>query len=416
MYKYINFLCSPILFFIIAIFLVNTELNAQNCNAGVSITPNKASYCAGEPITVRVNNPSNNFSYRMIINGITYADTVATFTLPGATTSKNYDINVQFKGIIGNFASCLLPALRPMITVNPSPDPTISDISTDVGTLPFTKCGGNSPYVLNIQNSSATQTNYTQTYNIDWGDGTSTGNTTNFTILSHNYSSAGAYSVKVTVSTTGLSSCNSVTKTYNAYFGQLPNISGIGSASSSIQCIPYNAEFLIDTSISNRNPVGTFYDIFVSGQKDTTINHPAPRSIFHNFDKTSCGEGSCTAPDAYEIKIVARNSCGEKQSTTCYQINEKPDPKIQLPDTVCINDPTPHINQTIEKQVPSTGGACKQVETAWQITPNTGWTLNSGNMNTSPTINVTYTQLGSFKVDIRCICETLKKCDIRKVV
>jgi len=400
MYKYINFLCSPILFFLITIFLVDTELNAQNCNAGVTITPNKASYCAGEPITVRVNNPSNNYAYRMIINGVTYTDTVATFTLPGATTSKNYDINVQFKGIIGNFASCLLPALRPMITVNPSPDPTISDISTDVGTLPFTKCGGNSPYVLNIQNSSATQTNYTQTYNIDWGDGTSTGNTTNFTILSHNYSSAGAYSVKVTVSTTGLSSCNSVTKTYNAYFGQLPNISGIGSASSSIQCIPYNAEFLIDTSISNRNPVGTFYDIFVSGQKDTTINHPAPRSIFHNFDKTSCGEGSCTAPDAYEIKIVARNSCGEKQSTTCYQINEKPDPKIQLPDTVCINDPTPHINQTIEKQVPSIGGVCKQVETAWQITPNTGWTLNSGNMNTSPTINVTYTQLGSFKVDM----------------
>jgi PKD repeat protein len=400
MWNVTNVLSKFFLFTILILFVPNYA-TAQNCNAGVNITPNKTSYCAGEAITIRVNNPSNNYAYRMIINGVIYNDTVATITLPGATTTKAYDVNVQYKGFIGGFVPCIaIAGLRPTITVNPSPDPTITDISSDIGTLPFTKCGGNAPYVLSIQNNSTTASIYSQTYSINWGDGQSTGSLSSFTTLSHNYSQPGSYSVSLTVSTTGLASCNSVTKVYNAYFGVLPNVSGIGSASSTIQCIPFNAEFLIDTSISNRNPVGTFYDIFISGKRDTTFPHPAPRSIFHNFDKTSCGEGSCTAPDAYEIKIVARNSCGEKQSTTCYQINEKPDPKIQLPDTVCINDPTPHVNQTIEKQVPSTGGACKQVETVWKITPSSGWTLNSGNMNTSPTINVTYTQLGTFKVDM----------------
>lgn len=405
MYKYFNFLCSPILFFLIAIFLVNTELNAQNCNAGVTITPNKASYCAGEVITVRINNPSNNFTYRMIINGITYTDTVATFTLPGATTSKNYDINVQFKGIIGNFASCFLPAFRPIITVNPSPDPSITDISTNQ-TFPFTKCAGSAPYILDIQNGSTTASNFTQTYNIDWGDGSSTGNINTFNTLSHIYAASGRYKLRVTVSTTGLASCNSVTKEYNVYFGKTPLKLGLNQLDNSIKCVPYTEEFSVPTQFSNLDDPFTTYDFFVNGNKVESFNYPLPASVFYTFTKTSCGEaGTQSNSDAYVLRIDSKNECGADGgviigSELPYQINEKPNPKIQLPDTVCINDPTPHINQTIEKQVPSTGGVCKQVETAWKITPSTGWTLNSGNMNTSPTINVTYTQLGSFKVDM----------------
>ena len=55
--------------------LINYVLLAQ-CN-GVTFSPLKSSYCAGEPVTINVKNPRPGTTYKMIINGVTYNDTTA---------------------------------------------------------------------------------------------------------------------------------------------------------------------------------------------------------------------------------------------------------------------------------------------------------------------------------------------------
>ncbi|MEZ4880710.1 MAG: PKD domain-containing protein, partial [Chitinophagales bacterium] len=373
-------------------------------NGGVSISPAKSSYCAGEPITFQVNNPNSNFEYRIRINGVTYDDTIVTVGLPGAATTKIYTVDVQFKGVIGGWISCQpLDILKPSVTISPSPDPTLIDVTPEpTQSSPFRQCQQlSNNYTLDVQNGSTTASSFNQTYIIDWGDGTTTGTISNFTNLSHTYNSPGGYTLAFTVSTSDLSApCNTVTHYYDAYFGVLPNV-GISKVGALIKCAPVTAEFLIDTSVTNRNPIGTSYDIFVGGELIATYNQPAPRNIFHTYTKTSCGE-NCSGKEYYEIKVVAKNGCGDLPATVCEPVSEQPKPILQVPDTVCIGVATPHINQTQEKDLQS-NGTCQPLKTEWTITPSTGWTLNSGDMTEDPTINVTYDVAGTYLVEMRAI-------------
>ena len=55
--------------------LISSKTVFSQCS-GVTITPNKPTYCAGEPITISVNNPRVNTVYRIVVNGVVYADTI----------------------------------------------------------------------------------------------------------------------------------------------------------------------------------------------------------------------------------------------------------------------------------------------------------------------------------------------------
>lgn len=388
--------------FILFIFFSYSTAFSQ-CS-GVTIIPNKASYCAGEPITINVNNPKPNTNYRIIVNGVTYSDTTTTIGFPGANISKDYPIDVQYN-VLGNWISCVLfPPSRPKITISPSPDPTLKDISANQSGNGFKQCITAQTYQLDIQNASSTASSYTQTYSINWGDGTSVAPTTNFTTLSHTYSNPGTYILSFTVTANEVSgACKTVTKTYELYFGVLPNIGGIGSLGNFILCAPKAQQYLIDTSITNRNPPGTNYTLSIGGQNVGNYTQPIPRELPpFLFTKNSCEE-SCSGDNYYLIKITARNLCGELSSSTCQPVAEEVNPLIVGRDTVCVNVPTTFVNTDIKSKT-FVNGKCKTSYHTWKITPPSGFTNVSPSLNIpvqNNSLNVTFTQTGLYRINLR---------------
>jgi PKD repeat protein len=382
--------------------LVNYAIYAQ-CS-GVTFTPLKASYCAGEPVTINVKNPRPGTTYRMIINGVTYNDTTAIVGFPGAATSKDYFIDVQYSTPPFGFISCQgIPALRPKVTIDPSPDPTVLDISPNKsGIGDFRQCVNAQTYELVIQNGSATASTYTQTYTINWGDATTYGPSTTFGTLNHMYAQPGFYTMSVTVTANELSgACKTVTKSYNLYFGVLPNIGGIGSLNNSVLCAPDTQQYLIDTTITNRNPPGTSYFLSVGGSVVANYVQPIPRQINYVFTKTSCGE-KCNGDDYFLVKITAKNLCGELSSSTCQPVAEKVEPVIVGKDTVCINQPTTYINNDPKSKL-FVGGKCQTSMHTWNVIPNTGITGVSPALNIPKQINtltLTFTQLGTYRITL----------------
>jgi len=392
-----NHLYKILLLLILTVFVL-FDANAQ-CS-GVSILPVKASYCAGEPITVSVISPTLGITYRIVINGDVYPDTVAVVGLPGAATTRDYYIDVQFINPLGQWSSCQpIPPLRPKVTIAPSPDPTLIDISPNKSGE-FKQCSSVSPYQFVVQNGSSTASAYTQTYLIDWGDGTNTGVMNVFSSsLTHNYPAPGYYDVKFTVTSAQLSPpCNTVTQTYKVYFGVLPNIGGIGRLDPTIKCVPAIEQFLIDTTLTNRNSPGTEYSVKVDGVAVANFSQPIPRSFNYTFTKTSCGKSCGAGLENFEVIVTAKNLCGVSQSTVCVGENEKPKPQLQVRDTVCLNTPTNHTNATVQKELQGTG-KCNPLPTTWHISPHT-WTLNSGDTLSSSTIVVSYNQTGTYTVNM----------------
>jgi len=383
--------------------IISWKATFSQCS-GVTVTPNKASYCAGEPVTISVNNPRTNTNYRIIVDGVTYTDTIAVVGFPGASVSKDYFIDVQYN-VLGSWVSCVLfPPSRPKVTIQPSPDPTIKDISTNQSGTGFKQCVTAQNYQFDIQNASSTAGTYTQTYTINWGDGSpSVGPTTNFTTLSHTYNNPGGYTLTYTVTANELSGpCKTVTKTYNLYFGVLPNVGGIGSIGSVVLCAPSNQQYLIDTTITNRNPPGTSYFLSVGNTVVANYAQPIPRAINYLFDKTSCDE-FCNGDNYYLIKITAKNLCGELSSSTCQPVAEYVKPIIQGRDTVCVGVPTSFIN-TDPKSKTFVNGKCKTSFHTWKIIPAAGYTNVSPALNVpiqNNSLNVTFTQTGNYRITLR---------------
>ena len=382
--------------------LINYVLLAQ-CN-GVTFSPLKSSYCAGEPVTINVKNPRPGTTYKMIINGVTYNDTTAIVGFPGASTSKDYFIDVQYSTPPFGFVTCQpIPALRPKITIDPSPDPTVLDISPNKsGIGDFRQCVNAQTYELVMQNGSATAGTYTQTYSVNWGDGNTFGPSTSFTTLNHTYAQPGFYTMTVTVTANELSTaCKTVTKSYDLYFGVLPNIGGVGSLNNSVLCAPDTQQYLIDTTITNRNPPGTSYFLSVGGSVVANYVQPIPRQITHVFTKTSCGE-KCNGDDYFLVKITAKNLCGELSSSTCQPVAEKVVPVIVGKDTVCINQLTTYINNDPKSKL-FVGGKCQTAMHTWNVIPSTGVTNISPALNIPKQINslsLKFTQLGTYRITL----------------
>jgi len=384
--------------------LISSKAAFSQCS-GVTITPNKANYCAGEPVKISVNNPKPLTNYRIVIDGVTYADTIATVGFSGAATTTDHFIDVQYN-VLGNWISCVLfPPSRPKVTVSPSPDPTIKDISANQSGTGFKQCITAPTYKFDIQNASSTAGTYTQTYTINWGDGSAqVGPTANFTTLSHTYTSPGGYTLTYTVTANELSgACKTVTKTYDLYFGVLPNIGGIGSLGNFILCAPKAQQYLIDTSITNRNPPGTTYTLSVGGVNAMSFVQPIPRELPpYNFTANSCEE-SCGGDNYFLVKITAKNLCGELSSSTCQPVAEEVKPIIEGRDTVCVGVPTSFRNTDLKSRT-FVNGNCQPAFHTWRIIPATGYSnvapaLNIPVQNNG--LNVTFNQTGTYRITVR---------------
>ena len=387
--------------------LIGWKVSFSQCS-GVTITPNKPSYCAGEPVTIKINNPRANTNYRMIIAGVTYNDTIAVVGFPGASVSTDYFIDVQYN-LLGSWVSCVLfPPSRPKVTVSPSPDPTIKDISANQSSGGFKQCITALNYQLDIQNASSTAGTYTQTYTIDWGDGSAViGPTTNFTTLSHTYNSPGGYTLTYTVTANELTgTCKTVTKTYEVYFGVLPSI-GIGVLDPTILCAPQIGEYII--SLADNNSPGTTYSVSVGNLVAANFAQPPPSQFNYLFEESSCGKtcsagGSGGSSDRYEIRVTAKNLCGQSTAAVCQPVADSVEPIIISPDTVCVNVPATFTNPDVKSRI-FINGKCEMAYHTWNIIPSSGFTTPTSPALNIPiqrnNLNVTFTQTGHYRITLR---------------
>lgn len=393
--------------FVCCLVFLKQQVYTQNCNAGVTITPNKANYCAGEPITVKINNPSANFSYRMIINGIIYDGTEVTLTFPGADISTIYDINVQFKNSFGNFASCQpIVALRPKITVSPSPDPALSERNG------FKLCNAaTQAQEFAFFNNSNTKNNNTK-YHIDWGDATTPYDSPTFDdTVKHSYN-PGQYTLTYTVTGDAtFSTCNPSSKTYTVSVGRSPKMSP--NFSNVPQCAPGNYPFSINLDSIINNLPDTKYQIFVSNKQvqdytQTTIVNNTNLNVF--FDKGSCDEtcfDGIKNTKQYSVVIRATNECGTTTAATCVPVKDTLDPFIAGPDTVCVGVQSTYSDGNNKDKELVIDGTCEQAIKRWTLSPGTGYTspntsknLNTNSISFRDNLIVTFTEKGTYQLKL----------------
>ena len=155
---------------------------------------------------------------------------------------------------------------------------------------------------------------------------------------------------------------------------------GLGNPGNTNVCIGETLTFPI-TGTAN-NPAGTIYPVtFSDGSASQVFTHPAPASVSHTFTKTSCGSAADGFNNSFSVKIVAENPCSRSHASVVpIYVSEQPTPKINAPaDPVCIDQNVTFENTTQFGTEVSTNGSCSQEGNfVWEISPATGWTLQSG--------------------------------------
>lgn len=248
----------------------------------------------------------------------------------------------------------------------------------------------NLPYFIYCENESIEFTFYNQEldeennslYEIDWGDNSESFSDNNWTELRHTYS-MGIYTL--TYSVTPVNGCK-VTKSYGVFIGSNPAV-GFGNPGNTNICVGEELTFPI-TGTEN-NPDGTRYIVsFSDGSEDQIFNHPPPEFVTHSFSNASCGvEGEVGFPNSFKATILAVNPCSRSQATVVpIYVTEPATPIFSAPEgLVCIDREITVKNLTeFNNEVLNNGDCAKDGKFIWDISPNTGWELNGGNLGTRP--------------------------------
>jgi hypothetical protein len=120
--------------------------------------------------------------------------------------------------------------------------------------------------------------------------------------------------------------------TYKVFRGGNPDIGIASIGNTSGLCAPTNLKFDI-TSYQN-NPPGTVYTFYENDLlmplTYTQSNLPNPFIYIHNFTTGSCGKETPdkTYQNAFSIKVVAKNPCGEK-AANIQPITLSPKPQLE---------------------------------------------------------------------------------------
>ncbi len=299
------------------------------------------------------------------------------------------------------------------IYVRRKPDGQIDDFNN----IPkFVQCNvSSSPFALQIDNISTTGSR-DSSYTIDWGDGTSQSFSNGFDTVTHVYATTGAFTM--TVTTTDSFGCVN-TNTYSVFNGGNPAVS-LGNSGSTSGCTPYDITFTIDTSVTGvgSNASGTTYTLsFNDGSTPLTYGHLPPPAIVKTFTTPSCGATTTGFPNAFEAELSVTNPCGTNSATIRpIYISTKPVAEIEIDpdnsDTVCQNVPFVIRDVSDTGSVSSNSGCNQTPRRLWDVTPGTGWTLNSGsfgnssNWNNNPAnwgsqeLNMTFTDTGVYTVQL----------------
>lgn len=303
-----------------------------------------------------------------------------------------YDANVTGNGIT-NYAVTLTASNQgcsannsKVIHIKQLPDPSI--VSPVTG---FNNCGNasttNPSFLLEIYNISNTNNTL---YSVDWGDGSSSFDTSSYNIKDHTYSNIGVYNVTSTV--TGANGCvNSETHT-------VKNISNpaivFGNAGNSNGCSPI--EFCFPISGFSNNDTSTVYTInFGDGTPPVVFNHPPPDSICHIYTETSCGNIESFCTDCFVATITAKNACDSTANTTSsIRVFKKIETNLIAPIKAC-------VNQNIQLSNASSHGFNQQCDTnalfVWDFDDGTTQVTTSYNS----TVNHSYSIPGIYEISLK---------------
>jgi len=300
------------------------------------------------------------------------------------------------------------------VSVKQRPDPRLDTTSLDYDLAKemFINCSAtrNSPnFSLLLSNSSYTSSSITN-YSINWGDGSSNFSNSTFTFTSHLYTTLGLFNIVIT--TTNSLGCTAA-KTYQFFNGNTPQ-GGLGYIGNVNDCVPFTLTWPVDTgglNGTNQNAPGTTYLFHVSDssadQSFTQAN--LPTTISHTFTKSSCVG---TVSNAFTVTFTRINPCNSNPSSPgTVSASQKPIASFSVTTdtTICINTLTTLTNTSIGNYL--NGSSCQTVfEKWWTITPNSGWTLNSGSLTPtlippflqgSNVITATFTSTGIFTVKLK---------------
>lgn len=389
---------------VMLVFHIIQNGNTQTCP--FTINPNMP--CAGETVNFTVTNPVLGSSYTWDLNGDGNIDKTGTsviFVYPYNINNQTYNIKL-FK----DNSQCS----QASITVKAGPQIIIGVVSG--GTLVndvISVCGTNINANFSINNKTENQSNFTMGYTVDWGDGsgiqnyTSSQFTTN-TAITHTYTTLG-YS---TITIEGKYSNGCIMKsTYKVFRGGNPDIGIASIGNTSGLCAPTNLKFDI-TSYQN-NPPGTVYTFYENDLlmplTYTQSNLPNPFIYIHNFTTGSCGKETPdkTYQNAFSIKVVAKNPCGEK-AANIQPITLSPKPQLEYmidaPMKYCPGEIFSFMNTSTNiNEYNSQTEKCDSLLANWNIKPGTeniDYSIVGGTIFNSNKLQVKFIKPGTYKVSM----------------
>lgn len=252
---------------------------------------------------------------------------------------------------------------------------------------------------------------------INWGDGTSNIYTGDVGTVSHSYNCTSTNQFTASVSVIGPGGCITA-GLYNIYSGAPPQIFITNNLST--HCIPEPYDFTLN---ANDIPGTTYQYVFSDNNGDPTpIVGPFPVNLEYEFSIHSCTQtatipGPGGAPinynNAYAASILASNLCGESfLSIGPIYVSAMPVTDIDMPEFACVGETVDIVNTTLLGMMVTSAGCNPLNNWYWTITPNTGYTINSGQLgngsnsqwffwqNGSENLEVTFNDFGTYVVTL----------------
>jgi gliding motility-associated-like protein len=242
---------------------------------------------------------------------------------------------------------------------------------------------------------------------VDWGDGAIETYPGNIGSLSHIYdcSTNNLFSANVTVVSPG--GCVA-SQSYPIFSGLSPQMSITGNLSSHCNPEPY-------TFVINSNDIpGTTFELLFSenGAAPVQFAGPFPLTFEYIFGEHSCGQTAVisgpggvpiTYANAYAANLLAENYCGSSfLSIGPIYVGDPPNAIMEMTpeDFACVGENV--IIENISELGITTGPTgCNPVNRFyWQITPNTGYTINAGTLGNGTNPNWVFWTSGSQELDI----------------
>ena len=336
----------------------------------------------------------------------------------------------QVKLVASNEGNCTDSITR-AVTVIRTPDPSIVNGDPNIEFLPsfngvptFRRCENISNYDFVFRNATITPAQIVK-YVIKWGDGSPDTTFTTWPVnpanlIRHKFPRGNS---SMTVIVTGNDGCEGI-RVYNVFVGTTP-AGGFASLGNTSICAPNALNFII--SQTKDNAPGTLYKVNVNDNSPSQVFlHPAPDTVTHVFEKTSCdassSNGSNFFQNAYRAILDVENPCGTTSvSVIPIYVSGKPkaDFLSSTGNDICVNTNVAfRDNNAYGGKITPTGGTSASCDSlgklVWSISPATGYTVTSGNYGSvngrpdegffwtsgSQSLSVRFTQTGEYRVKI----------------